>query len=141
MEKTILFLLDYNLNKPHVLAFLRYYTSVSASDGTEHAMAKYILECSLLQAELGTVYPSLRAAAALQLAKQLCAMEATPSWSDVLAHHSTYKAPQLLSTYLQLKEALSYGHRHPQLNTIRCKYGQSRFYCVSKMEVLRSLTM
>ena len=140
MEKSILSLLNYNVNKPHMLGFLRYYTTVSDATATEHAMAKYIIECSLLQVELSSVYPSLRAAAALQLAKQLCSMAATPTWPAVLVHHSTYKEAQLFSTLRKLKEALCYVHRHPQFTTTRLKYGQSRFHSVSKMQVLAGLS-
>lgn len=138
MERKVLQTLDYQLNKPHVLTFLRRYSKLANITSTEHALAKYILEQSLLQHDMSAIPPSKRAAAALQLAIQLSSKQNASEWPELLASKS-YDASQLTGTRLKLKGALRYGHEHPEFTTTKMKFKQSRFCRVSDLSVLKCL--
>lgn len=140
-ERAILHKLDFQFNKPHMLNFLRRYSKLAGVTSIEHSLAKYILELSLMQAELSVVPPSLKAAASLQLAIQLASKQTTTlKWPLILAQHSTYKASQLVDTRMKLKEALCFGQKHPDLNSTKNKFKLSRFGRVADLTVLRGLT-
>ena len=142
MEKRILRKLDYLFNRPHMLNFLRRYSKVAGVTSMEHSLAKYILELSLMHSELSPVAPSLKAASALQLAIQLASKQtATPKWPPVLVQHSTYRYCQLVTTRKQLKGALCYGQKHPELVSTKNKFKQSRFGRVSDLTTLKGLSL
>ena len=143
MERSILQKLDYQLNKPHALHFLRRFSSLSNSSHEEHALAKYVLELALMQADMSSTVPSLKAAAALQLSKQISAKHGNtkpPKWPAILARHSSYHAPNLVSARCRLRESLCLGHNHPELTSSKIKFRNSRFCHVSEMSTLNILT-
>ena len=128
MERTILRSLEYKLNKPYCLQFLRRYSKVSESTLVEHNMAKYILEQALLDAELVTVRPSLRAASALLLSHQFLKRPKMPS---TLEDYTKYTTAQLMETRHRLKANLvpSYPKK---LESVQKKYESKDFMEVAK---------
>lgn len=139
MEKKIIHELDFQLNKPHPLAFLRCFTKVTRATITEHYLAKYILELSLLSSECSALHPSLKSAAAFQLATQLYNNTSVPRWSDHLVHCSKYTASQLNDTRLLLKEALVFGQQNSRLTSTKNKFRTPRFGNIAKLEVLEDI--
>lgn len=129
MERTILRSLEYKLNKPYCLQFLRRYSKVSESTLVEHNMAKYILEQALLDAELVTVRPSLRAAAALLLSHQFLKRPKTPS---TLEDYTRYTAAQLMETRHRLKANLVPSSYPKKLESVQKKYESKDFMEVAK---------
>ena len=127
MERTILRSLEYKLNKPYCLQFLRRYSKVSESTLVEHNMAKFILEQALLDAELVTVRPSLRAAAALLLSHQFLKRPKTPTLED----YTKYTPAQLMETRHRLKANLITSYPK-KLESVQRKYESKDFLEVAK---------
>lgn len=68
-------------------------------------LAQYILKLALMQADMSSTIPSLKAAVALQLSKQITAKLSNfiiEQWPAVFACHSHYHAPHLYSTCFNL---------------------------------------
>ena len=134
MERNILVSLSYDLNKPFTIQFLRRYSKITKASNKEHNLAKYILELSLLDWKLSTVRPSIKAAAALLLAKTTLTREDVDCSS--LLDYTQFKFDDLRDVMYRLKCCLFHYHRH-NLNTVRRKYENKKYLEVAKVEELK----
>ncbi|XP_050432110.1 G2/mitotic-specific cyclin-B [Adelges cooleyi] len=102
--------LNYSLSRPFSLTFLRRFSKVSGARSSQHSLAKYFLELSLVDYNLVHVKPSEMAAAGLLLAIVITndpQLEDEPEdvhsllslyWTEVLRKHSTYKINDIIPT-------------------------------------------
>ncbi|THH00053.1 hypothetical protein EW026_g2423 [Hermanssonia centrifuga] len=94
-ERYILKTLDWNLNYPNPINFLRRVSKADAYDVRVRTIAKYLLEIHCLEWRLLAAPPSLIAAASIWLARLILG---SPEWTANLAHYSSYPESALLST-------------------------------------------
>lgn len=140
MERKMLRQLNYRLNKPLPIHFLRRYSKVGDANTKEHNLTKYILELSFLDASMSSMLPSKRAAGAFLLAQSLLHKK-TPQqlWTPTLAYYSEYTFSDLLEVKRKLQKALKDGHTSKRFLVIREKYASANFLKVSALPVLQDL--
>lgn len=81
MERLILLTLDFNLNIPTPLHFLRRFSKAARSDSKIHTLSKYLTELSLLEYKMLKYPPSIIAAAAVYISRSMLPAEvAGPVW-------------------------------------------------------------
>lgn len=116
--------LEYRLNKPYSITFLRRFSTVMATTQNTHNLAKYILELSLLDHRCSALLPSKRAAAALLLsAHMLTPYQAVTSiWNENMAYNTKYRLRDFHQEKLKLKCAAKEGHNSPRATALRKKY-------------------
>ena len=138
MEVTMLKQLNYELNYPSAMLFLRRYSKLMETNKKVHNLAKYILEQSLLEPTNSSIPSSKRAGAALLLAASLLNPSDPPQklWCATLVVYSSYEVRHLRETKRRLKKSLYEGHHNRHLKAIREKYAVSDFLEVSTLDVL-----
>jgi hypothetical protein len=132
-ELEIFAALDYNLGFPMSIQFLRRYskTGYEIVDGTQHALAKYCLELSLMDYDLCTLKPSVLAAAALKLSMEVLAGE---KWNTVLEHYSEYSCEELeyaVSLICKSLYQVEFTNTGKKLSAIKKKYAESKNFGIS----------
>ena len=130
MERDILYTLDYLVNKPMSLTFLRRYSKLKSASIYMHNLAKYILELSFMYSNTSSCLPSLKAAAALLIADSLLTS------SPKITFHHEYKTAELLKVKKAMFTAFKEGHINKRFKTIRRKFSSSQYHEVSKMAQL-----
>ena len=137
-EATLLRQMDYQLNKPSVILFLRRYSRLMETSKKVHNLAKYILELSLLEPTNSCIPSSKKAGAALLLAASLLNPKDPlhKVWCATLVVYSTYDVRHLREAKRRLKRSLYDGHHNDKLKAIREKYATSDFMEVSTLKVL-----
>ena len=126
MELQMMSVLDFDLNAPISLSFLRRYSKAGDVDVLEHTLAKYILELSLLDFGQSALPPSLAAAAALKLSLALLEPQSGPLWNKSLQYHSGYSANMLTSIVRRMATVLINAETH-KLQAVREKYSSRKF--------------
>ena len=137
MEGTVLKQLDYQLNYPSAIMFLRRYSKLMETSKRVHNLAKYILELSLLEPTNSFISSSKKAGAALLLSASLINPLDLPQklWCATLVVYSSYEVHHFRETKKRLDRALYDGHHSNKLRAIREKYATSDFLEVSKLKV------
>lgn len=111
MELKIIKALKFNLGDPLALNFLRRYSKAGDVDVNQHALAKYILECLMLDYSLVGMSGSLAAASSLYLALRLLEEEGHPVvWTSSLVHYTGYKLEHVLEKVDSVTKALHRMH-------------------------------
>lgn len=134
-ERRILSSLGYELNKPFSLQFLRRYSKITMATTKEHSLAKYILEQALLDWKMSTIRPSIKAAAALLLAKSILQHKSIPS--GVLKRYTGFTDEDLREIVMRLRSCLTVYHTHSKLSTIRKKYETVQFMEIAKIKEIK----
>lgn len=145
-ELDILGTTNYRVSLPFSLQFLCQYAKVGGASSMEHTMAMYILEHSLLECSFTSVKPSLRAAAALNLARSLLR---GPSEDPPSQHHNQGENEACNWSFFYTEEELSEvkqkflgclaQYRKHQLSSIRTKYEKKLYLKVAHHPSLDSL--
>ena len=107
MELNILLSLDYRINKPFSLQFLRRYSRITNSTVIEHSMAKFILEKAMMDDNLVSIRPSLRAASALVLAQQILNSKRCRESLKFLVKYTNFTDNELIEVKSKLKVNLT----------------------------------
>ncbi|KIK15440.1 hypothetical protein PISMIDRAFT_16529, partial [Pisolithus microcarpus 441] len=94
-ERYVLKTLDWNLNHPNPMHFLRRISKADDYDVKARTVGKYLLEVAALEWRLLATPPSLVAAAAIWLARLILGND---KWTPNLAHYSSYAESSLLPT-------------------------------------------
>ena len=126
MELTMMSVLNFDLNAPISLSFLRRYSKAGDVDVLEHTLAKYILELSLLDFGQAALPPSMAAAAALNLSLALLEPYSGTVWNMSLQYHSGYSANMLSSIVRRMATVLINAETH-KLQAVREKYTSRKF--------------
>ena len=132
MELKMMSVLQFNLNAPISLSYLRRYSKAGDVDVVEHTLAKYILELSLLDFGQAALSPSLAAAAALNLSLALLepGLADRKVWNISLQHHSGLTAATLSPTLRRMATVLLNAESH-KLQAVREKYSSRKYRRVS----------
>ena len=130
-----LYILDtlHYLKLPFSLQFLWLYAKLTQTSLTECAMAMYVLELSLLDSSFATIKPSLKAIAALTLAKSLLKAprqhwEGSEVWN--------YTNEELKEVKEKLLACLTQYHNHRHLRWINRKYSKKNYIEISRHPAL-----
>ena len=135
MEIKMINVLNFNLNSPISLSFLRRYSKAGDVDVLEHTLAKYILELSLLDFGQAALPPSMTAAAALMLSLQLLEPDVATPWNLSLQYHSGYTAAMLKPITARMAIVLTNSETH-KLQAVRQKYSSRKFRRVALIREL-----
>ncbi|KAK0446044.1 g2/mitotic-specific cyclin cdc13 [Desarmillaria tabescens] len=110
-ERYILKTLDYNLNHPNPMHFLRRISKADDFNVRVRTLGKYLLEIGCMEWRLLAAPPSLLAAAAMWLARLALHME---DWTPNLAHYSTYSQSEIIPTANLMLNYILKPIRHEQ---------------------------
>lgn len=137
MELRILRAINFGLGRPLPLHFLRRNSKAGDVDMLQHSLAKYVLECSILDYTMASFSPSLMAAAALYFAIRITDPDSLldSCWTPTLAHYSSYTKDQLLPVVFQLAAVMK-GAKESKFQTVHKKYQSKKFMEVACMEEL-----
>ncbi|XP_066999769.1 G2/mitotic-specific cyclin-A [Anabrus simplex] len=129
MEHLILQVLGFDLSSPTVLTFLiTYTTDMEDMKDTATYLAMYISELSLLEGDPYLQFlPSVRAAAAIALARHTLSLEV---WPQELQHVSGYKLSDLETCIEHLRQTFEGASTYAQ-QAVREKYKSNRWNNVS----------
>ncbi|VVC39369.1 Cyclin, N-terminal,Cyclin-like,Cyclin, C-terminal domain [Cinara cedri] len=144
--------IDYSLSRPFSLTFLRRFSKVAGARSSQHSLAKYFLELSLVDYNMVHINPSKIAASGLLLAIVITndpELEDNPEnvktllssyWTDVLHKHSTYKINDLIST-VQMLGALALNAPEGKLKAVHKKYQSAKMGKITTSSLLSSPAM
>lgn len=134
MEITILRVLDFDINAPLQIHFLRRYSKAGRAEVEIHNLSKFLIELSLSDYSLASALPSLVAAASLCLSRRIFDID---EWTDNLIHHSTYTEDQLHPVICKLAVLLT-NLPTTKLKATRDKYSSPKFLNISRSDKLKS---
>jgi len=123
--------LEFNIGQPMSISFLRRYSSAGGVDARQHAMAKYLLELSLVDYDLMSFMPSILAAGALNLSMKLIG---GAEWTDILTHYSEYSDSDLSHVVNLMSKALyqiEYTKRGQKFCAVKKKFQQPKLCEIS----------
>jgi len=138
MERTIINTLQFDLYPPISLSFLRRFSKAGYADYTQHNIAKYILEQSLLDYTLVSSSASMKAAAALYLSLLITKnSDHVSAWNKNLQYYSSYSSHDLLPTVSMLAKMMDKAVANTKLQAVRNKYSSSKFLHVAQLPQLQ----
>ena len=84
---------EWDLDLPTSLFFLRRYSRAGNADAEMHTASKYLLELAMHDCDSLRFLPSMLAASAAYLTRRL--YERVPSWTETMKHYSGYSEEDL----------------------------------------------
>jgi cyclin B len=133
MESNILSSLQFNLNAPSPLHFLRRYSKAAASDYTIHTLCKYLIELTVMDMKLLKYPPSSLAAGAVYIARKMTGK--APLWTPTLAHYTTLSEADVREVALEMNALLKKTGRST-LKAIKKKYALPKYGEVANMAIV-----
>lgn len=135
MERNILETLDFDLSMPLSYSFLRRYCRSIDMEMREMTLARFILECSLMEYSMVGMRESHVAAAALLLALDVLGKE----WNDTLTYYTGYEVRELAAPRTMLNKLVhhlkgSFKEDKGSTRVIVDKYSHEVFHKVAKMD-------
>lgn len=130
--------LNFNLERPLPLQFLRRYSKVAQVDTTIHNLAKYIMELTVVEYKFCHVLPSK--VAAVSLAISMMAYESDPKktirqlWNSTVEHYTFYKFNSIAGLVQEIAGYLlkiSRASESTRIMAVRKKYSDKKFLGVS----------
>ncbi|XP_043934506.1 G2/mitotic-specific cyclin-B2 [Protopterus annectens] len=139
MEMMILRELKFNLGRPLPLHFLRRASKAGNADGKKHALAKYLMELTLMDYDMVHYRPSEIASSALCLSQLL--LDQT-EWSIVLHAYTGYTEENLLPIMQHMaKNVVKVNEGLTKHVAIKLKYESKNLLKISTIPQLRSKTI
>ncbi|CAK8676804.1 unnamed protein product [Clavelina lepadiformis] len=130
MEILMLKTLGFNLGRPLPLHFLRRNSKAGQVDATQHSLAKYLMELSLIDYDMCHIPPSKLAASALCLSIKLLE---DAEWSPTLEHYSTYTKEALVPVVCHLAKNLKSAESSTYQQAVKSKYSSPRLMKISQI--------
>jgi len=129
--------LNFSLERPLPLHFLRRFSKVAQIDTTIHNLAKYIMELAIVEYKFCHVPPSKLAAAALAIS--MMAYENDPEvtlkqlWNSTIEHYTFYKLTSIADLVQELADHLLKvsATKDTRLMAVRKKYSDKKFIRVA----------
>lgn len=120
-ERYVLQVLDFNLQYPSPMSFLRRCSKAEQYDVQTRTLAKYLMEISLVDHAFLSIVPSKVAAAGLYLARK---MLNRGEWDRNLTHYSSYSEEEIEECVRLMMEYLEKPCKHEALYK---KYASKKF--------------
>jgi len=138
MEKMVLMTLDFNLNVPSPIHFLRRFSKAAHSDSKVHTLGKYLTELSLLDYELLKYTPSAIAASATYLSRAMTRSKFTsePLWNDTIEHYTGYAVHEIMPCIESLNELLLKQNADFPYKAIFRKYSSTKVQSVAAIPAI-----
>jgi len=129
MEAAVLNSVGFNITVPTSMHFLRRLSKAAFNTYPTHNFCKYLLELAMVDMRMNKYYPSMVAAAAVYIAREMDG--ASPIWTPTLEHYSGYTEIEVFPAALELlqvaKQALKSAHQ-----AVTRKYTTKKFGEVAK---------
>uniref|UniRef100_A0A2P2I3H3 G2/mitotic-specific cyclin-B-like n=1 Tax=Hirondellea gigas TaxID=1518452 RepID=A0A2P2I3H3_9CRUS len=135
MERKILKKLDFYISYPLPLHFLRRNSKAAQVDGTQHTLAKYLMELCQPDYNMCQYKASEIGAAALCLSMRLIGDQT--EWTDTLTYYSNYTEAHLTPILCRMAQCITRSHNSTQ-QSIPKKYEASKYMKISTIPELRS---
>ncbi|KAL5260301.1 hypothetical protein ACHWQZ_G010431 [Mnemiopsis leidyi] len=133
MEIEILNTLEFDLNHPLPLHFLRRNSKAGNADGKVHTLGKYLTEISLTHISMLRFKPSELAAGAFLVAQHVLMPD--KKWSSTLTHYTGYTRDMALLPAKAICELVVRAEKSKH-QAVRNKYSSSKFMSVSGLDEL-----
>jgi len=140
MECRIMKTVHFDLSSPQPCFFLRRYSKAAKADVKLHALAKYIMELSVIDYNVVDLLPSQIAAGSLAVALMILQKKPLAGvWKKTLEHYSRYSLAQVRPLALKMAQGLARAHEEPtKLKAISNKYAKTKgLLKISKSEDLK----
>jgi hypothetical protein len=133
MEKSVLTVLKFEMNKPLPINFLRRFAKAGSIDQRQYIEAKYFIELAAIDYELTQYSPSQIAAAAIYLTLYISESNSDRDlWTPTLVFYSTYNVEDFLHIAQRLALLASSAHES-KLKNVFDKYAQAENWFVAAM--------
>jgi len=140
MEKMMLMTLDFNLNIPSPLHFLRRFSKAANSNVKIHTLSKYIIELSLLDYDFLEYSSSVIAASATYLARAMT-RSSRPTvetiWNDTIEHYTGYSVEDIMPCVEALNQLVSVQNSNYGYKAIFRKYSSSKLESVAAIPAIK----
>jgi len=133
MEILILNTLEFDLNHPLPLHFLRRNSKAGNADGKVHTLGKYLTEICLTHVSMLKFKPSVLAAGAFLVAQHVLMPD--KKWSSTLTHYTGYTREMALIPAKAICELVIRAEKSKH-QAVRNKYSSSKFLSVSSLDEL-----
>jgi len=131
MEQLILQCLDYDCAPPTAHFFVNHLAQLANCGPKTTAMANYLVELSLVDAEAFMQFvPSIKASAAVALARHTLGLAA---WEEAMVQKTGYNVEDFKECLIRLHETFEQAPNLPQ-QAIREKYRAASYYSVSEVK-------
>lgn len=139
MELSVLKSLKFELGRPLPLHFLRRNSKAAHADSRIHALAKYLMELTLVEYECAHWKPSFLAAVSLYVTLKILAdsEDSSLKWTPTLEFYSNYKEQQLLSSASLVCKIIQKAEKS-KFQNCRKKYSSAKLLEISKIPHLKS---
>lgn len=133
MEIEILNTLQFDINHPLPLHFLRRASKAGKADGRVHTLGKYLCELALISLPMLRFKPSEIAAGAFLVAQHVLLPK--KQWGSTLTHYTGYSREAALVPAKAISELVIRAEKSKH-QAVRNKYGSSKFMSVSSLDAL-----
>ena len=124
-ERVILSTLDFNLQYPNPLSFLRRVSKADLYDLNTRTMGKYLMEITLLDECFLKYTPSMIAAAAMYISRWV---HSNCEWDDNLEHYAGYSEKELEAS---VTDIINYLHKENSCESVKTKYSSEKYRYVA----------
>ncbi|XP_023320467.1 G2/mitotic-specific cyclin-B1 isoform X1 [Eurytemora carolleeae] len=136
-ELRILQVLNFGINRPLPLHFLRRFSKAGDVDIMQHTLAKYLVELSQIEYDLSHLPPSQVAASSLYLSLLILTPGANLDvWNLNLQHYSCYESKDLLPTVCRIAVILQKAPEG-KLKAVYTKYCEKKFMRIASCNELK----
>ncbi|XP_063680931.1 G2/mitotic-specific cyclin-B-like [Bolinopsis microptera] len=133
MEINVLNTLEFDLNHPLPLHFLRRNSKAGNADGKVHTLGKYLTEICLTHMSMLKFKPSELAAGAFLVAQHVLMPD--KKWNSTLTHYTGYTRDMALVPAKAICELVIRAEKSKH-QAVRNKYSSSKFMSVSSLDEL-----
>lgn len=133
MEINVLNTLEFDLNHPLPLHFLRRNSKAGNADGKVHTLGKYLTEICLTHMSMLKFKPSELAAGAFLVAQHVLMPD--KHWNSTLTHYTGYSRDMALVPAKAICELVIRAEKSKH-QAVRNKYSSSKFMSVSSLDEL-----
>lgn len=140
MERFVLRKLEFNLNIPDPVVFVERFLLVNQCEKKVliQSMSMYLLDLTLTEVAFVHFYPSLLAASAIYVSRELLACDEI--WNPAFAHYTKYSEKDLDECVRALKRILSKLHKMKIVGA-KQKYAHSDYHGISNHKALKPVEL
>jgi len=142
--------LDFNLERPLPLHFLRRFSKVAQVDTTVHNLAKYIMELTVVEYKFCHLPPSQVAASSLAISMMAYELDQNKTlqqaWNSTIEHYTFYSLESIAGVIQQMashviQKSRSSDSTKRQFMAVKKKYSDKKFLAISQNPVLGGINV